>query len=175
MSSKGRLDRQSITEQSVVLRASGLVFMFCAPGLVFGSSEGVRSCFYVLRPWTRFRRFLGRRVPFSYFVLPDSFSAVPRASAPVFMFCAPELVSRCTEGVGSRFHVCTLDSFSAVRRASGSVFIFCVPRLIFCGSECLTGEDPFKELSLIHSLLYLAYQKKKQLTSQQSSKKRLEI
>jgi hypothetical protein len=87
---------------SAVPRASGPVSMFCAPGLIFGGLEGVRSLFHVLRARTRFRRY---RVPFSCFALPDSFSVVPRASAPVFMFCAPGLVSRGTEGVGSRFHV----------------------------------------------------------------------
>jgi hypothetical protein len=33
-----------------------------------------------------------RRVPFSFFVHPDSFSAVTKASGPVFMFCAPRLI-----------------------------------------------------------------------------------
>jgi hypothetical protein len=77
---------------SVVPMASGPVFMFCPPGLVFGGSECVGSRFHVLRSMTHFRRYLGRRVPFSCFALPNSFSAVPRASGPDFMFCAPELV-----------------------------------------------------------------------------------
>jgi hypothetical protein len=50
------------------------------------------SRFHVLRSGTRFRRYRGRRVPFSCLALPDSFSAVPRASAPVLMYCAPKIV-----------------------------------------------------------------------------------
>jgi hypothetical protein len=49
-----------------------------APGLVFGGSEDVMSHFLVLRSRTRFRQCGGRRVPFSSFALPDSFSAIPR-------------------------------------------------------------------------------------------------
>jgi hypothetical protein len=109
---------------SAVLRTSGPVFMFCAPGHVFGSYEGVRSYFHILRSRTRFQPYRGhmfpfscfalctrfwlyqgRRVPFSYFVLPDSFSAVQRVLGPIYMFCAPRVVSRGTEGVGSHFHV----------------------------------------------------------------------
>jgi ABC-type sulfate transport system permease subunit len=41
---------------SAVLRASGLVLMFCAPELVFGGTEGVVSRFHVLRSRTHFRR-----------------------------------------------------------------------------------------------------------------------
>jgi hypothetical protein len=105
-----------------VQRASGLVFMFCAPRHVFGDTEGVGSRFYVLRSRTRFddtegvgshfhvlrsrtrfRRYIGRQVPFSCFALPDSFSVVPRVSGPVFLFCAPELNFGGNDGVGSRF------------------------------------------------------------------------
>jgi hypothetical protein len=134
-----------------VRMASVLVFMFCAPELVFDGSEGVRSCFHILRPQTRFRRYRGHRVPFSYFALPDSFSAVPRASGLIFMFCVAGLVFGGKEGVGSHFHVLRSrtifrryrgrwvpfsyfalpDSFSAVLGASGSVFMFCAPGLIF--------------------------------------------
>jgi hypothetical protein len=90
---------------SSVLRASGPIFMFCAPGLVFGGTMGVGSRFHVLRSLTRFRRYRGRRVPFSCFARPESCSAVPRASDPVFMFGAPELIFDGTEGVGSHFLV----------------------------------------------------------------------
>jgi hypothetical protein len=93
----------SRTHFSVVPMASGLVFMFGAPGLIFGGSEGVRCSFLVLRSRTRFRRYRGRRVQFSSFVLPNSFSIEPWASGPVFMFCAPELVFG--DDVGSSFHV----------------------------------------------------------------------
>jgi hypothetical protein len=129
--------------------------MFCAPGLVFGGTEGVGSRFHVLRARTHFRRYLGRRVPFSCFPLPDLFSTVLSASGPVFMFCSPGLVFDGTECVGSRFHVLLSgtrfrryrgrrvpfscfslpDSFSAVPSASGPVFMFCAPVLIFFGTE----------------------------------------
>jgi hypothetical protein len=78
---------------------------FTPPGLVFGRTEGVGSRFHVLRWWTHFRRYRGRQVPISRFALPDSFSTVPDASCPVFLFCAPGLVFSGIEGVGSRFHV----------------------------------------------------------------------
>jgi hypothetical protein len=84
---------------------SGPVFMFCAPEHVFGGAEGVGSRFYVLRSRTRLRRFRGHRVPFLFFASLYSFSVVPWASGPIFMFCAPVLVFGGTEGVGSRFHV----------------------------------------------------------------------
>jgi hypothetical protein len=90
---------------SAVLRASSPVFMFCASGLAFGGTGGIDSCFYVLRSRTCFRRYRGRRVPFSCFALPDSFLAVLRESGPVFMFCALGLVFERTEGVGTCFHV----------------------------------------------------------------------
>jgi hypothetical protein len=138
-----------------VPRASDPVFMFCIPRHVFGGAEGVGSCFRVLRARTRFRPFRERRVPFSCFVCPSSFSAVPRPSGPVFMFCAPVIVFGDSESVGSHFHVLrsrtrfrqyrgrrlpfscfTLrDSFSAVSRVSCPVFIFCAPGLVFGGTE----------------------------------------
>jgi hypothetical protein len=137
------------------LGALGPIFMFCAPRLVFGGTGGVRSRFLVLRAKTHFRRYSGRLVPFSCFARPDSFSAAPRASGPVFMFCAPRLVFDGTKGVGSSFHVlrslihfrryrgrripfscfALLDSFSALPRASFPVFTFCAPGLVFDGSE----------------------------------------
>jgi hypothetical protein len=157
-----------------VPRLSCPFFMFYAPELVFGSTEGVVSRFHVLRAGlvfggteafvsrfhvlrarTHFRRYKGRRVPFSCFARPDSFSAILRPSCPVFMFCAPGLVIGCTVGVGSRFQVLRArthfrryrgrrflflrfarpDSFSTVPRASGPVFIFYAPGLIFDDTE----------------------------------------
>jgi hypothetical protein len=126
---------------SAVPRTSGHVFKFCAPELVFGGAVCVGSRFHVLRALTHFWRYRGRRVPFSRFARPKSFSTVPRASGPVFTFCAPGLIFDGTEGIGSRFHVlrsltrfrryggrpvpfscfAVPDSFSAVRRASGPV------------------------------------------------------
>jgi hypothetical protein len=96
-----------------------------------------------------------RRLPFSCFACPDSFSAVPRGSGPVFMFCAFGPNFGGTEGVGSRFHVLRAHtcfrryrgrqdpfscfalpvSFSAVLSASIPVFMFCAPGLIFDGTE----------------------------------------
>jgi hypothetical protein len=88
-----------------VPRASGPVVMFCVPVLIFGNTEGVGSRFHVLRRKTRFLRCGGRRLLFSWFALPDTFSAVSRASGPVFMFCVPVLVFGGAEGVGSCVHV----------------------------------------------------------------------
>jgi hypothetical protein len=70
------------------------------------------------RSRSHFPRYRRRLVPFSSFALLDSFSAVPRASSPIFMFCAP-------------------DSFSAVPRASGPIFMFCTPEHVFDGAECV--------------------------------------
>jgi hypothetical protein len=89
----------------MVPRASCPVFMFSAPRHVFGGTEGVGSRFHIFSAMTRFRRYRGRRVQFSCFARPESFSTVPMASGTVFMFCAPELVFGGTEGVGSRFLV----------------------------------------------------------------------
>jgi hypothetical protein len=120
--------------------------MFCAPKLVFDDTDGVGSHFHVLRSQTHFRQCGGCRVPFSSFVLLDLFSAIPRASKPVFMFCALVIVFSCTEGIGSRFHV--LHSRTHFRRNRRrqlpfSCFAFpgsfsgvrWAPRLIFCGVD----------------------------------------
>jgi hypothetical protein len=140
---------------SAVPRASGPFFTFYTPGLVFDGTEGVESLFRVLRSRTYFRRYRVRRFPFSCFALSDSFSAVPRASGPVFMFFAPGHVFSGNEGVRSRFHVLRSrthflryrgrrvpfscfplqHSFSAVSWASGSFFMFCAPGLDFGGTE----------------------------------------
>jgi hypothetical protein len=86
-----------------VQRASGLVFMFCALGLILGDTEGVGSNFHVLRSQTRFRRNQGRRVPLSCFAVPHSIWAVPTTSSPVFMFCALGIVSHYK--VISHYHI----------------------------------------------------------------------
>jgi hypothetical protein len=83
----------------------GSLFMFCVPALIFSCTAGIRSRFHILHFWTHFPQYRGRRVPFSYFARPDSFSALPRVSGPVFMFCAPGLVFGGSESVGFRFHV----------------------------------------------------------------------
>jgi hypothetical protein len=95
---------------------SAPVFMFCVPGLVFNGTVVVGYHFLVLRAQTSIRQFRGLRVPFSVIVHTYSFSTVPRASGPVFMFCVPGL-------------------FSAVSKASSSVFMSCAPRLIFDGYQ----------------------------------------
>jgi hypothetical protein len=140
---------------SAVLRALGLVFLFCALRLIFGSSEGVESRFQVLRSHTHFRRYRGRWVPFSCFALPDSFSAVLRALGPVFLFCALRLIFGSSEGVESRFQVLCSHThfrryrgspvpfscfelpvmFSTVPSASCPVFMFSAPGLVFDGPE----------------------------------------
>jgi hypothetical protein len=133
------------------MRASGLVFMFCAPGYILGGTEGARSRFHVLRAQTRLPWYQGRRHPFSCFARNDSFSAVPRVSGPVFKFCALRLDFHGIVALLSRFHVLRarthfrsyrvrrgpfscfvrLDSFSTVPRATGSVFMYCATRLVF--------------------------------------------
>jgi hypothetical protein len=140
---------------SVDPRASGPLFIFYAPRLVFGGTEGVGYHFLILHSQTHFRRYRRRPILFSCFVLRTTFSAVRRALGPVFKFCAPGLIFNDTEGVGSGFHVLRSrthfrryrgrwlrfsccerpDSFSAVPRASGPVFMSCTPGLIFIGTE----------------------------------------
>jgi hypothetical protein len=140
---------------STVPRASGHIFMLCAPVLIFSGTEGVGSLFNVLRAPTHFWRYRGRRVLFSCFARPHSFSSVPRATVPVFLFFPPGLIFGGNEGDGSYFHVFPArtrfwrqrgrgvpfscfarpESFSAVPRVSGPVFMFCEPGLIFEGNE----------------------------------------
>jgi hypothetical protein len=135
--------------------ASGPVFKFCAPGCIFSGTEGVGPRFHVLRSRTRFRRYRGRRVPFSSFAISNSISMVPTASGSVFMFCAPGPVFGGTGGVRHRFHILRSrsrfrryqrhwvpfscfslsDPFSTVPTASCAVFMVCAPRLNFGGTE----------------------------------------
>jgi hypothetical protein len=138
-----------------ISRASCPVFRFCTSGPIFGGTEGVGSHFYVLSSRTRFRRYQRQQVSFSCFALPDQFSQVPRASDPVFVFCAPEPVFDGTEGAESRFHVLlskthfrryrerwvpfstfTLpDPFWAVPRVLGTVLMFFSPGPVLGGTE----------------------------------------
>jgi hypothetical protein len=133
---------------------SGLIFMFCASGIILGGTEDVGSNFHVLHSWNRFGCYLERRVQFSYFVLPDVFGGTEGVDQ-VFMFCAPGLIFRGTEGVGSSCNVFRTrnhfrryrrrkiqflyfalpNSFSEVPRVWGSVFMFCDLGLDFGGTE----------------------------------------
>jgi hypothetical protein len=137
-----------------VPRASGPIFMFCVAEPVLGGIVDVRSSFHILRSLTHFGQYRGRQVSFSCFPLLNSFSAVPRASGLVFMFCAPVLVFEGTDGAGShfyvlrsrtcfvRFRVCRVPFscfslpylFWAVPWAPGPVFMFCVPKLNLGGT-----------------------------------------
>jgi hypothetical protein len=103
---------------AAVSSASGPYFMFCAPvlifsstegiwsrfhvllpGLIFGGTDGVGSCFNVLRARTHIRLYRQRPVRYSCYARPVLFSAVSRASGFFFMFCATGLVFGGTEGV----------------------------------------------------------------------------
>jgi hypothetical protein len=141
--------------------ASGLIFgrtegvgsclHVLAPELVCGGNEGVRSCFYVLRARSCFLLYRGLRVPISCFVLLDLFSADPRASGPVLMYCESGHVFCGTEGVLSIFHVLrarTRFLRYRVRRVpsscfvcsdslSGPFFMFCAPELVIDDTECV--------------------------------------
>jgi hypothetical protein len=52
---------------STVQRAWGVVLMFCAPGLVFGGTESVRSRSHVLHSRSRFRQYRGSSGPIYMF------------------------------------------------------------------------------------------------------------
>jgi hypothetical protein len=144
---------------SAVSRVSGLVFMFCALGLIFGGNEGVGSLFHVLISRSRFLRYRGRWDLFSCFALPDSFSAapgvagpfscfahtisfsaVPTASSPIFIFCAPGHVFGGAEDVGSRFHV--LRSWTRFRRYRGRRLSFLCFALPYSFAVVLRASDP---------------------------------
>jgi hypothetical protein len=95
---------------------------------------------------TRFRRFRGYRIPFACFVLPDSFSPVPWASAPVFMFSAPRHVFCGAEGVGYRFHVLrSRTHFRRYRRRRASFSCFA---LLDTFSGCGGRRVPFSYFAL---------------------------
>jgi hypothetical protein len=116
--------------------ASGPVFIFCVPDLIFDGTEGVGSRFHILRSRTRFRRYRGPRLPFSCFAHPGTFSAIRRASSRDFIFCASGLIFGGTDGIYSRFHV--LPARTSFRRYRGRQVLFsyfCAPELISCGTE----------------------------------------
>jgi hypothetical protein len=166
----------------VVPWAKGPVFMFYALGIVLGDIEGVSCSFHVLRSSTRFWLYRGHRVQFLGFVIPNSFSAVPRASGLVFMFCTLRLILGGTEGAGLSFHglrsrnhfrrlrgrldqfsfFLLPNSFSAVSRASGLVFKFCSTGLIFVDTEgvwvqflCFALPDSFLAILRAPSMVFM--------------------
>jgi hypothetical protein len=126
---------------STVKMAPGPVFIFCAFRLIFGVTEGVGSRFHVLRSRTHFRRYRRRRVPFTCLALPDSFSAIPRVSCPVFFFGTPGVVFGNAEVVGTRFHVFFSQThFQRVLRASCPVFEYCSFGLVFDDTESVGSQ-----------------------------------
>jgi hypothetical protein len=123
------------TRFSAVSRASGHFFMFCSLGHVFGGTEDVGFLFHILRVRRHSRRYRGCWVLFSCFACPESFSAVPRASGPVFMFCMPGLIFGGSEGVGTRFHLLRARIHFRRCRASGPLSMFCGSGIVFGGTE----------------------------------------
>jgi hypothetical protein len=129
----------------VVRRASGPVFMFCTLGHVFGDTEGVESRFHILCSRTRFWRYRGCRVPFSYFALPGTVSVVMRASGLDFIFLRSRTRFRQYRGRRVPFSCFALpNSSSAVLRSTCPVFLFCAPRHVYGGSEAV--ESNFQAL-----------------------------
>jgi hypothetical protein len=119
--------------------------------LFFSGTGGLGSLFHVLRSRTRFGQYRVHRVLFSCFKLPDPFWAEQRTPSIIFKFHGTRHVFRCTEGVGTCFHVSRYrtrfgryrvpfscfalpDSFSSVPRTSGPVFMVRASRLIFSGT-----------------------------------------
>jgi hypothetical protein len=90
---------------STVPRGLGPGFMFFSPRLILGGTKGIIFSFHVFRSHTRFQRYRWRRVHFSCVTLLDSFWTVPRASCPLFMFCAFRLIFGGTKCAESSFHV----------------------------------------------------------------------
>jgi hypothetical protein len=111
-----------------VTRASGLVFLFYASGLIFGGTKGVRSCCLVLRSHTHFRRNRGHRVPLSYFTLRNSFGRYLGRWVLFSYFALPYSFFQRYYGCWILFSCFTLqDSFWAVQWAASPVFMFCAP------------------------------------------------
>jgi hypothetical protein len=119
-----------------VPRASGLVYMFCAPGLVSGGTEDAGSRFQFLRSRTRFVRYRGRRLPFSCFALPDTFWAFYVGVGSRFHVMCSRTLFGCYRGRRVPFSCFELpDTFRAVPRAPVPVFMFCAPGHVSGGTE----------------------------------------
>jgi len=121
---------------SAVSSASVPVFRFCAPGRIFSVTEGVGSGFQVMSSRTHFRRYRGPRVLFSSFALSDAFSALLRASGPVFNFCAHGSVFGVFRACRDQFARFALsDASSGFLRTSGPVLKFHAPGRVFGVTE----------------------------------------
>jgi hypothetical protein len=149
---------------SAISRASGPVFMFCAPELIFGGTDGIRSHFHFLRSRTRFRRCRGRRVPFSCFAGPNTFSKVPTASSLVFMFSTSGHVFGGAKGVGSRFQVLRSRTRFGSTEGVGSTFHVLRSRnhfRLFRGRRvpfpCFALPDKFSTLSRASGTVFMLY------------------
>jgi hypothetical protein len=163
--------------------ASAPVFMFYAPGLIFGGTEGDESRFHILLSRTHFwqyrgrrvlfsclahpdsfSRFRGRQIQFSCFALPNTFSALPWASCHFFIFCACELVFGGTEGDGSRFHVLlsrTGSRWYLGRRCSFHVLRSRIHILWYRGCRvpfsCIALSNSFSSVPRASSLLFMLF------------------
>jgi hypothetical protein len=136
--------------------------MFYTPELIFGSIDSVGSRFHVLRSRTHFRRYRGRRVPFSCFELPDPFLTVPTVSDPVFKFLAPEPVFGGADGVGSHFHVFTLGLIFGGTEGVVSHFNVLHSWTHFrqyqrrqVSFSCFAFQDPFSALPTASGLVFM--------------------
>jgi hypothetical protein len=119
-------------------RASDPIFKFYAPVQLLGRTEGVDSRFHVLRYRTRFWQYQGRKLSFSCFARPNSFSAVP-TWVPFSCLRSQTLFRWC---VGRRVPLLCFalsDTFLAVRRASGPIIVFCTPIFLFCVPALIFG------------------------------------
>jgi hypothetical protein len=123
--------------------------MFCVRGLIFGGFVGVGSRFHLLRYRTHFRRYRGRRLSFSCFTLPYSFSAVSRASCLIFMFWAPGLVFIGDEASAPDFIFCATALVFASIKGDGSRFHVLFSRIHF--RRYRVRRVPFSFFTLSHS------------------------
>jgi hypothetical protein len=98
------------------------IFMFCASGLVFDGTEGVRSFFMFCTPLLVFADTEGVGSRLHVLRSQNSFSAVPRASCPIFLVLRARTRFRCSEGVGPVFKYCALRLIFGGTEGVGSRF-----------------------------------------------------
>jgi muconolactone delta-isomerase len=116
--------------------ASGLVFVFCAPGLLLGGTEVVGAHFHVLHSLTCFWRYRGHQSSFSCFALPDKILVVTKGVRSCFHVLRSLTRFWLCRGRRVPFSYFALpDSFWAVPRAPGLFFIFCALEQVFGGAE----------------------------------------